>query len=95
MSPEVELAVIIAAGLLSGFINTLASSGSAVTLVPSMNASPWSGFNTVYNMRSVVDLPAPFGPNNPVICPSRAEKLTPRTAATLPKDLNNSRASSI
>jgi uncharacterized protein len=32
MSPEVELAVIIAAGLLSGFINTLASSGSAVTL---------------------------------------------------------------
>ena len=32
MSPAVELAVIIAAGLLSGFINTLASSGSAVTL---------------------------------------------------------------
>jgi uncharacterized protein len=32
MSPAVELAVIIGAGLLSGFINTLASSGSAVTL---------------------------------------------------------------
>jgi uncharacterized protein len=32
LSPGVELLVIIAAGLLSGFINTLASSGSAVTL---------------------------------------------------------------
>jgi hypothetical protein len=32
MRPEVELAVIIAAGLLSGFVDTLASSGSAVTL---------------------------------------------------------------
>jgi hypothetical protein len=30
-----------------------------------------------------------------VICPSRATKFTPRTAATLPKDLNNPRASSI
>ena len=60
-----------------------------------MNASPWSGLSTVYNMRSVVDLPAPFGPNNPVICPSRAAKLTPRTAATLPNDLKSPRASSI
>ena len=41
-------------------------------------------------MRSVVDLPAPFGPNNPVICPSRAEKFTPRTAAIFPKDLKRS-----
>ena len=32
MSPEVEVVVIVVAGLLSGFINTLASSGSAVTL---------------------------------------------------------------
>ncbi len=60
-----------------------AASGSVVTLAPSMSASPWSGFSTVYSMRSVVDLPAPFGPNNPVIWPSRAAKLTPRTAATL------------
>src|SRR5690348_2991366 len=60
-----------------------------------MNASPWSGFNTVYSMRSVVDLPAPFGPNNPVICPSRAEKLTPRTASILPKDLSRRRASTL
>ena len=60
-----------------------------------MNASPASGLSTVYNMRSVVDLPAPFGPNNPVICPSRALKLTSRTAATLPKDLNRPRASNM
>ena len=32
MSPAVEVAVIVGAGALSGFINTLASSGSAVTL---------------------------------------------------------------
>lgn len=32
MSPATELIVIVAAGVLSGFINTLASSGSAVTL---------------------------------------------------------------
>src|SRR5688572_5055574 len=46
-------------------------------------------------MRSVVDLPAPFGPNNPVICPSRAPKLTPRTAATFPNDFVRSRASNM
>jgi hypothetical protein len=32
MSPEVELAVISAAGLLSGFVTMLASRGSGVTL---------------------------------------------------------------
>jgi uncharacterized protein len=32
MSPEAEIAVIVAAGVNSGFISTLASSGSAVTL---------------------------------------------------------------
>ena len=32
MSPEVEIVVIVVAGLLSGFLNTVASSGSAVTL---------------------------------------------------------------
>src|SRR4051812_27864550 len=72
-----------------------AASGSSITLRPSISASPWSGLSTVYSMRSVVDLPAPFGPNNPVIWPSRAAKLTPRTAATLPKDLDKPRTSSI
>src|SRR5688572_3396049 len=72
-----------------------AASGSAMTLRPSMNASPLSGLRTVYNMRSVVDLPAPLGPSDPVICPSRAAKLTLRTAVTLPNDLYSPRASSI
>src|SRR5688572_1536454 len=72
-----------------------AASGSASTLTPSTNASPAFGLSTVYSMRSVVDLPAPFAPSSPVICPSRAMKLTPRTAATLPKDLVSSRASSM
>src|SRR5688572_24525428 len=72
-----------------------AASGSAMTLTPSMSASPASGLSTVYNMRSVVDLPAPLGPNNPVIWPSRATNFTPRTAATLPKDLNRPRASNM
>ena len=52
-----------------------------------MNASPASGLSTVYNMRSVVDLPAPFGPSKPVIWPSRALKLTPRTAAIVAERL--------
>src|SRR5436190_7209106 len=72
-----------------------AASGSAATLLPSTNASPASGVSTVYSMRSVVDLPAPFGPNNPVICPSRALKLTSRTAAILPNDLTRPRASNM
>src|SRR5262245_58338059 len=72
-----------------------AASGSAIALRPSISASPSSGLSTVYNMRSVVDLPAPFGPSRPVICPSRALKLTPRTATTLPNDLHSPRASNI
>src|SRR4249919_297619 len=48
-------------------------------------------------MRSVVVLPAPFGPSRPVISPSRAVKLTPCTALTSPvllwKDLCRSMAS--
>ena len=34
------------------------------------------------SIRSVVDLPAPFGPSKPVILPSFAEKLTDSTAVT-------------
>ena len=52
-----------------------------------MSTLPASGFISVYNMRSVVVLPAPFGPRRPVISPSRAVKLTPSTALTLPNDL--------
>ena len=70
-----------------------ASSGVSSTLSPSMRASPASGLSTVYSMRSVVDLPAPLGPEQPVMRPSGAVKLTPRTACTAPKCLASSRAS--
>ena len=59
---------------------------SPATSIPSICAVPESGTSTVYRMRSVVDLPAPFGPSKPLILPSGASKLTPRTARTLPKD---------
>src|SRR3977135_2849097 len=62
-----------------------ASRGWVTTLTPSMKASPTSGAMTVYKMRSVVDLPAPFGPSSPVMRPSAARKLTSRTAGTRPK----------
>ena len=35
-------------------------------------------------MRSVVVLPAPFGPRNPTISPPATSRLTPRTASTRP-----------
>src|SRR5690242_7155083 len=38
-------------------------------------------------MRSVVVLPAPFGPSRPVISPSRAVNDTPSTAFTAPNAL--------
>src|SRR5512135_3683940 len=40
-------------------------------------------------MRSVVVLPAPFGPSRPVISPSRASKLTPSTARISPPRVLN------
>ena len=45
---------------------------------PSMRALPPSGVSTPYSMRSVVDLPAPFGPSSPVICAVGARETTPR-----------------
>ena len=44
-----------------------------------------SGFMTPYNIRSVVVLPAPFGPSRPVMAPSRASNATLLTAWTEPK----------
>jgi hypothetical protein len=35
-------------------------------------------------MRIVVDLPAPFGPRNPVTCPGRTVKLMSLTAVFAP-----------
>jgi len=70
-----------------------ASRGVCTALRPSMSASPASGRSTVYSMRSVVDLPAPFGPRSPVMRPSAARKLTSRTAATAPNRFDSPRAS--
>ena len=42
------------------------------------DALPLSGVSTPYNMRKVVDLPAPLAPRMPVISPSRATKETSR-----------------
>ena len=39
--------------------------GSSTTETPSISASPSSGFTSAANMRSVVVLPAPFGPSSP------------------------------
>ena len=58
------------------------ASASSIASKPSTRTLPWSGDISVYSMRSVVVLPAPFGPSRPVISPSRAVKLTPRTACT-------------
>src|SRR5688572_23343167 len=44
-------------------------------------------------MRSVVDLPAPFGPRRPVMRPSSARNVTSRTAVTLPKRFTSRSAS--
>ena len=44
-------------------------------------------------MRSVVVLPAPFGPRKPTISPGSTTKSTPQTASTRPCFVVNARAS--
>jgi hypothetical protein len=44
-------------------------------------------------IRSVVVLPAPFGPRNPVTIPGSTSKLTPSTALTAPKRFRSERTS--
>ena len=46
-------------------------------------ASPPSGVSRVASIRSVVVLPAPFGPRKPKISPSATARSTPRTASTV------------
>jgi hypothetical protein len=48
------------------------------------NARPLVGVASPSNMRSVVVLPAPFGPRNPVIVPSSSSKDRSSTATTPP-----------
>src|SRR5512143_2239242 len=63
------------------------ATGSAAASMPSIRISPRSGCISVYRQRSVVVLPAAFGPSRPVISPSRAMNDTPSTATTLPNRL--------
>src|SRR5262245_33800825 len=55
-------------------------------------AVPAVGLSRVVSMRSVVVLPAPFGPRKPTISPSSTVRSTPRTASTRPLRLENVRA---
>jgi hypothetical protein len=48
--------------------------------MPSTRIVPASGVMSAASMRSVVVLPAPFGPSRPVMRPFGASKLTSRTA---------------
>src|SRR4051812_7014433 len=52
-----------------------------------MTAPPPVGATRPSSMRSVVDLPAPFGPRKPVTAPARTSKLRSSTATTSPKRL--------
>ena len=54
--------------------------GSSTTETPSSSASPSSGFTSAANMRSVVVLPAPFGPSSPYISPGATSNDKPSTA---------------
>jgi hypothetical protein len=49
-----------------------------------MVAVPASGMTSPASIRSVVVLPAPFGPRNPVTSPGAAVKLSPSTTVTWP-----------
>jgi hypothetical protein len=51
---------------------------------------PDVGFSSPAIMRSVVVLPAPFGPRKPWISPGRTSKLTPSTAVKRPYCLTRS-----
>src|SRR4051794_35265997 len=52
-----------------------------------MTAPPHVGRTRPSSIRSVVDLPAPFGPRKPVTAPARTSKLRSSTATTSPKRL--------
>src|SRR5215469_9541122 len=67
--------------------------GSRRRSAPHTVADPAVGLSSVVSMRSVVVLPAPFGPRKPTISPSSTARSTPRTASTGPLRLLNVRAS--
>ena len=60
------------------------SPASATTSSPATRASPEVGGSSVHSIRTVVVLPAPFGPRNPNTSPERTVKSMPRTASIPP-----------
>src|SRR5215203_7004459 len=56
--------------------------GSAIRSHPATVAVPAVGSSRVVSMRSVVVLPAPFGPRKPTISPASTSRSTPTTART-------------
>ena len=55
-------------------------SDCVTTSNPATVAVPSVGFSSVVSMRSVVVLPAPFGPRKPTTSPSAMSRSTPSTA---------------
>jgi len=60
------------------------ASGSRATSRPATVAVPLVIVSSVVSIRTVVDLPAPFGPRKPKTSPVRTARSTPRTASTSP-----------
>src|ERR1700727_1763439 len=58
--------------------------GGRATSKPATVAVPASIGSSVVSIRSVVVLPAPFGPRKPKVSPLATSMLTPRTASTVP-----------
>ncbi|SRR5690606_33128201 len=59
-------------------------SGSLRTSIPATSAYPASGLSNVVRMRTVVVLPAPFGPSNPSTDPVGTSRSTPARASVSP-----------
>ena len=60
--------------------------------LPSSRTVPFEGLASPQSIRSIVDLPAPFGPSSAVI-PGPMSKLTSETATTFPNHFETPRTS--
>ena len=60
--------------------------------LPSSRTVPFDGLASPQSIRSIVDLPAPFGPSSAVI-PGPMSKLTSETATTFPNHFETPRTS--
>src|SRR5690349_3831593 len=71
------------------------SSPAVTTSYPATFALPPVGGRRVQSIRTVVDLPAPFGPRKPKISPSFTFRSTPRTASIPPLNVRDSSRASM